>query len=455
MKKLFATLFLLVLLPLQVYAGYVNGYYRSNGTYVNGYYRTTADGNPYNNYSTPGNYNPNTGTVTGGSLDSYINRYYNNNSGSSYTNSYNSGSYLGNSVSGGSNSSVGSYIGGTYVPPATTGSVDSYTSSYRTVTGGYFIGTTLYCSYGYYKQNDSSCIQSPSNSTSYGSTDFSCNTGYYRQGNDCTKLPDNSHILGSGWQCDSGYRNMTYYCQKISGSIVNGSLQCDVGSVVNSSGDDCIAYDTKCREILSNTNASYNPSTKTCSCPIGTVQDGSSCVSMKTACQRQFGPASYDLGDKCSCLDGYDFDTNKQCSPKPIPTLATTTAIVTTTSQVNNSTTTDQGQTCKVTYGEGSYSKGSLCYCSQGFQWDIDLKHCSSSKKVITKSLSFGSKGDNVVILKNFLANQNLYSGYVNTSYDRETSASVVSFQRLNGIPQTGTVGNLTRSKINSLMYKN
>ena len=32
-------------------AEYVSGYVRSNGTYVSPYIRSTADGNPYNNYS--------------------------------------------------------------------------------------------------------------------------------------------------------------------------------------------------------------------------------------------------------------------------------------------------------------------------------------------------------------------------------------------------------------------
>jgi hypothetical protein len=89
MKKLFAILFLVASFPLSVYAVYVNGYYRSNGTYVKGHERTAPDGNPYNNYSYPGNYNPNTGSITGGSADAYLNNYYKNSSGgSSYSSSY-------------------------------------------------------------------------------------------------------------------------------------------------------------------------------------------------------------------------------------------------------------------------------------------------------------------------------------------------------------------------------
>lgn len=42
-------------------AGYVNGYYRSDGTYVQPHYRSDPDGNPNNNYSHKGNVNPYTG----------------------------------------------------------------------------------------------------------------------------------------------------------------------------------------------------------------------------------------------------------------------------------------------------------------------------------------------------------------------------------------------------------
>jgi len=58
-------------------AGWVRGHDRRDGTYVQPYYRTNPDGNPYNNYSFPGNYNPNTGKITSGNPDSYLNRNYN------------------------------------------------------------------------------------------------------------------------------------------------------------------------------------------------------------------------------------------------------------------------------------------------------------------------------------------------------------------------------------------
>jgi len=42
----------------------VRGYTRKNGTYVESYQRTTPDSSRTNNYSYPGNYNPNTDSYT-------------------------------------------------------------------------------------------------------------------------------------------------------------------------------------------------------------------------------------------------------------------------------------------------------------------------------------------------------------------------------------------------------
>lgn len=61
---------------------WVNGYSKSNGSYVSGHYRTKPDSNPFNNYSFPGNYNPNKGCTTSGSSSSYLRNYYNRSSGS-------------------------------------------------------------------------------------------------------------------------------------------------------------------------------------------------------------------------------------------------------------------------------------------------------------------------------------------------------------------------------------
>jgi len=58
---------------------HVKGYYRKDGTYVRPHYRSSPDGNPYNNWSYPGNTNPYTGKVATGNPSTYLNNYYHRN----------------------------------------------------------------------------------------------------------------------------------------------------------------------------------------------------------------------------------------------------------------------------------------------------------------------------------------------------------------------------------------
>lgn len=55
----------------------VRGYYRKDGTYVRPHVRSSPDGNPYNNWSFPGNVNPYTGEVAAGDPATYLRNYYN------------------------------------------------------------------------------------------------------------------------------------------------------------------------------------------------------------------------------------------------------------------------------------------------------------------------------------------------------------------------------------------
>ena len=60
-----------------VYADvWVSGYYRKDGTYVKGHWRSSPDGNPYNNWSFPGNINPYTGRIATGKQETYLKNYY-------------------------------------------------------------------------------------------------------------------------------------------------------------------------------------------------------------------------------------------------------------------------------------------------------------------------------------------------------------------------------------------
>lgn len=84
MKKIIGLTAALVLFGFaQANADYVRGYTQRDGTYVAPHQRTSPDHNPYNNYSFPGNYNPNTGRTTPGNPDTYLNRYNNQDLGRS------------------------------------------------------------------------------------------------------------------------------------------------------------------------------------------------------------------------------------------------------------------------------------------------------------------------------------------------------------------------------------
>ena len=68
MKKLLIVLLLLwASVTSSLSQVHVRGYYRKNGTYVQPHQRTYPNHTITDNYNYPGNYNPNTGRITGGS----------------------------------------------------------------------------------------------------------------------------------------------------------------------------------------------------------------------------------------------------------------------------------------------------------------------------------------------------------------------------------------------------
>ena len=85
MKKILATLVLilatLVLVGSSFADVHVRGHFRKNPKgypgYVNPHWRSDPDGNPFNNWSFPGNINPYTGKRAPGNPDTYLRHYYN------------------------------------------------------------------------------------------------------------------------------------------------------------------------------------------------------------------------------------------------------------------------------------------------------------------------------------------------------------------------------------------
>lgn len=410
----------------------VSGYYKKNGTYVQPHMRSNPDGNPYNNYSYPGNLNPYTGKIAPGNASTYLNNYYGSSSssssyGTSYTSPYTSSYY-------------------NYVSPYTYSGYSSGSTT-QTIEGGYYIGTSLFCNSDYYKSG-SSCIKAPANSTALY-TDFMCNSGYYENGNGCEKVPDGGYSTVSGFECNSGYVKRGNQCFKPSNGYISGTtMYCNTGYVINSTKDDCISYDYWCLNALGGINAGYDSAKKECSCTGNTVYNGSLCVDASAQCRQVYGNDSYGDKDFCYCSPGYEFNSTKTLCLKTVTCNAGEVKV--------DGKCLTQDQSCKSTYGDGSFSQGNLCYCSSGYSWSSDLKSCTTGTKPInSKQLKVGSKGSDVVNLHNFLAQQSLYSGKVDSPFSKETSKAVSEFQKKNSIPSNGLVSQKTLLKINSSILGN
>ena len=284
-----------------VYAVHVNGYYRSNGTYVNGYERTAPDGNPYNNYSYPGNYNPNTGSITGGSASTYLNNYYKNSSGSSYSSGYTSPSYT-----------YPSYLTTPSYPitpscplMSTYDSISDNCKCYSgyIVSGSSCVSATLYCS-------NTIGLMSKYNSLS---KQCECMAGYIYNGSSCVSYNQScqkQYGLGSYGDKDNCY--------------------CSIGYKWNDSNKTaCIVAPVKTEnESCQDTYGinSYSPTSGKCGCNAGYqwASDNKSCVvaSIKTneqICQDSFGLNAIWNGTKntdgtlnCNCKTGFSWkDSNK------------------------------------------------------------------------------------------------------------------------------------------------
>lgn len=293
-KRLFLLLCVVVFIGMglgvnQASAVHVNGYYRSNGTYVNGYERTAPDGNPYNNYSYPGNYNPNTGKITGGNPATYLNNYYSNSGGGSYYSYPSTPTCPANSYSNGTGSCTCNF---------------GYVSS----GGGCVSGNSLcYSQLGY-----SSSFDSLSNNCK-------CNYGY---------------VIGANGQCT----NASLYCSSKIGLMsqynsLTKQCECMTGYVFN--GSSCV-YQTPSYQYYSspkintpstcpiNSTISSTDSTK-CQCNAGfqanTAKDG--CVATPTltntrACQAKYGLNSNWDGTlasngylNCGCQSNYTWNKDK------------------------------------------------------------------------------------------------------------------------------------------------
>jgi hypothetical protein len=241
MKKYIVKLLLLTAVfiqPMAILAVHVNGYYRSNGTYVNSYERSAPDSSPYNNYGYPGNYNPNTGSITGGNADTYLNNYYNK----------------------------PIYTPPTYYPTTPTCPSNSYSS-----------GSSCKCNYGY-SVSGSSCVSDDSicqnqlgYNSSYDSSIDSCKCSY-------------GYVIGSSGQCVNG----NSYCSSkigIMSSYSSYSKKCECDSGYEFDGSVC---STKTEE-------KYAPVIEPKLCPINSYVS----ITDPTKCLCNYGYQNNSSNDGC------------------------------------------------------------------------------------------------------------------------------------------------------------
>ncbi len=297
MKKywLGGLLFIALLLPFSnTYAVSVSGYYRSNGTYVQGYERTAPDGNPYNNYSYPGNYNPNTGSITGGNPQTYLNNYYGT-----------SGTYLAPSPS--------------YSYPVTSSCpINSYSNgSSCTCISGYVVGTD-YSGKQVCVSGDSKCTDSMGYGAQFDSLSntCACRYGYVQSGGKC--ISETAYCTNS-LGLMSQYNSSTKQCECMSSYEFDGS-SCVYKSTTYSYPS---AYSASAASALGlncplNSSKSLADSTK-CQCNTGyqpnATKDGCTVIPVKTndqACSDIYGVNSNWNGTKtgdgqlnCGCQNGY------------------------------------------------------------------------------------------------------------------------------------------------------
>lgn len=241
---------------------YVNGYYRSNGTYVNGYWRSTPDGNPYNNFSFPGNINPYTGVTAGGNASTYLKNYYG--SGSSYSlptyrSSYTLPSYTPSYIPSYTPTYKPSYT--SYTPTYSAYSGLSSSDIYKEIKGGWMSYGVIYCDSGYYEKDDK-CVKEPANGYAIGDKVY-CDAGFIEKNDKCEK-PKNGKLVGSTLYCDDGYfvnKNSCVTLERIckaefgSKSVAFGEDQCTCkeGFKWNTKQTECVKDRSKTSAVKTST----------------------------------------------------------------------------------------------------------------------------------------------------------------------------------------------------------
>jgi hypothetical protein len=98
-----------------------------------------------------------------------------------------------------------------------------------------------------------------------------------------------------------------------------------------------------------------------------------------------------------------------------------------------------------------------LCVCNDGYKQSTTTFQCernshitnTTNKLIFTSLLSLGSSGNEVLELQKVLSKLGLLTATPNGYFGNMTKKALMSFQKSNGISQTGMTGPLTRSILN------
>jgi peptidoglycan hydrolase-like protein with peptidoglycan-binding domain len=327
----------------------VRGYYRKDGTYVRPHVRTAPDGSPYNNYSFPGNYNPNTGLITPGNPATYLRNYYGRGG---------SAGIPGSSGRVGTVPSVAArregvaalqyslhvlgYDAGPVdgIPgPRTANALRAFQRSSSLQPSGIVTEETLDALIGALvtarasltattsssSMTGQAAISAPSarypasvptNATmGYGGTGWRCNRGYYRTNNEClpVQVPANASVnySGDGWMCNRGYYRSGMGC---------AAVQIPPNATLNYSGDGWMCTrgfyrsGNGCVRVEIPANATLNYSGDGWMCVRGFFRSGNQCIAVTIPANAQLNYS----GDGWMCVRGY-YRRGSECAPVQVP----------------------------------------------------------------------------------------------------------------------------------------
>lgn len=81
-------------------------------------------------------------------------------------------------------------------------------------------------------------------------------------------------------------------------------------------------------------------------------------------------------------------------------------------------------------------------------------KKQNAIKKILKRNLRLGANGKDVKDIKSLLAKQKLYTGKINTIFDKTLKTAVQKFQKKYKLSQTGIISGKTRDRINEFLKK-